>query len=297
LYNLGVRIDNVAIVNFEGFKKIINALGGIDLPLYCPYTDWHVINPDGNLENPNNWRLYTVGPGLVHMDGDTALWYARSRLRSNDYDRGRRQQEVLRGIYTQAMKLNVIPRLPSLYQQVGDVIQTDMRFEDVLALAPMALKLDAPRIRGFYINNRLVKAWWTPEGANVLLPKIDNIQALIQEAMSPPDAGEEDRLATWIEIANHTPNPGWEVLAAERLHYAGFETRLASPQSPEAAKKTWLVDLKGGAGAQTGATILSLLGLPEDRLLVEELQAGGAEFRLVLGADYDPCFNPSKINK
>jgi LCP family protein required for cell wall assembly len=297
LYNLGVRIDHIAIVNFEGFKTIVDTLGGIDLPLYCPYTDWRVINPVGNLENPNNWRLHTEGPGLVHMDGDLALWYARSRLRSNDYDRGRRQQEVLRGIYTQAMKLNVIPRLPALYQQVGDVIQTDMRLEDVLTLAPLALKLDAPRIRSFYINNRLVKAWWTPEGANVLLPKIDKIQSLIQEAMSPPDAGEEDRLTTWIEIANHTANPYWEVLAAERLHYAGFETRLVSPDSSEPAKKTWLIDLKGGAGTEKGKTILSLLGLPEERLLVEDTQPGGAEFRLMLGADYDPCFNPSKINK
>lgn len=297
LYNLGVRIDHIAIVNFNGFKKIVDTLGGIDLPLSCPYTDWRVINPNGNLENPANWRLYTVEPGLVHMDGDLALWYARSRLRSNDYDRGRRQQEVLRGMYTRAMKLNIITHLPDLYQQIGDVIKTDMRLENILLLAPTALKLDAPRIRSFYINNRLVKAWWTPEGANVLLPKREKIQALIQEAMSRPDAGEEVRLATWIEIANNTSNPGWDVLAAERLHYAGFETLFIPPDGSEPAKKTWLTDLTGGQNPQQAGAILSLLGLSNDRLVVEPAQTGQAGYRLVLGADYDPCFNPSKINK
>ena len=296
-YNLGVRIDHIAIVNFNGFKKIVDTLGGIDLPLSCPYTDWRVINPNGNLENPANWQLFTVEPGLVHMDGELALWYARSRLRSNDYDRGRRQQEVLRGMYTQAMKLNIIPRLPDLYQQIGDAIKTDMRLENILMLAPMALKLDAPRIRSFYINNRLVKAWWTPEGANVLLPKRDKIQALIQEAMSPLDAGEEVRLTTWIEIVNNTSNPGWEMLAAERLHYAGFETLFIPPNSSEPAKKTWLTDLTGGRDPQQAASILALLGLPNDRLVVESVRAGQAGYRLALGADYNPCFNPSKINK
>jgi len=297
LYNLGVRIDHIAIVNFEGFKKIVNTLGGIDLPLFCRYTDWKAINPNGNLENPANWRMFTVEPGVVHMDGELALWYVRSRLHSNDYDRGRRQQEVLRGIYSQAMKLNILPRIPELYQQVGDALKTDMRLEDVLSLAPIALKLDAPRIRSFFINNRLVKVWWTPEGANVLLPKREKIQALIQEAMSPPDAGEEDRLETMIEIINQTSNQGWDSLAAERLHYAGFETKFVSPKSSENPKKTWLYDLSGSHDPQQTAAILALLGLPGDHLIVESSETGGAQYRLILGSDYNPCFNPSKINK
>ena len=48
--------------------------------------------------------------------------------------------------------------------------------------------------------------------------------------MSPPDAGEEVRLDTWIEITNILFNPGWDMLAAERLHYAGFETLITPPE-------------------------------------------------------------------
>lgn len=79
LYNLGIRIDHLAIVNFTVFTSIVNTLGGVDVPVYCAYTDWHLINPNYDPNLVKNWSLFTVGPGLVHMDGDLALWYARSR--------------------------------------------------------------------------------------------------------------------------------------------------------------------------------------------------------------------------
>lgn len=295
-YNLGIRIDNLAIVDFNGFVKIIDVLDGVDVPLACPYTDWRAINPKGNLENPNNWRLYKVSPGIVHMDGEFALWYARSRMRSNDFDRGRRQQEVLRAIYDKALKLGVLPRIPEMYQQVSDIVKTDIDLNDVLALAPMALNLDAPRIRSYYISSKYVKGWWTPQGASVLLPKRDKLEPMLQEAMSPPDAAEEVRLKITVEICNATGNDDLPVLAAERLHYAGFETQFSERCEP-GSSKTWVYDLAGGGDPAVAAYILKILGLPEERMQLAEPEGSMAVYRLVLGSDYDPCFNPSKINR
>jgi LCP family protein required for cell wall assembly len=51
LYNLGIRIDHLAIVDFEGFSRIVDTLGGLDVPVFCPYTDWHLIDPG---YDPNN---------------------------------------------------------------------------------------------------------------------------------------------------------------------------------------------------------------------------------------------------
>ncbi len=109
LYNLGLRIDHLAIVDFDGFRRIVDTLGGIDVPVFCSYTDWHLIDPGYDPNNEDNWALYTVGPGVVHMDGDLALWYARSRKRSSDFDRGRRSQEVLRALYTRALQDDTSP--------------------------------------------------------------------------------------------------------------------------------------------------------------------------------------------
>ena len=50
------------------------------------------------------------------MDGDLALWYARSRSKSNDFDRGRRQQEVLRSIFSQALRTDTLSKIPAALQ-------------------------------------------------------------------------------------------------------------------------------------------------------------------------------------
>lgn len=283
------------MVDFGGFRKIVNLLGGLDIPLACAFTDWHVINPNASLENPNNWKLFTVGPGVVHMDGDLALWYARSRLRSNDFDRGRRQQEVLRAMYARAVQLEMLPRLGELYNQAAEMVDTDVSLETILALSPMALHLNAPRIRSFYINNTLVKGWKTPQGAAVLLPKRDKIQELVQEAMSPPGITEELRLAIVVEVWNGTHNRGWEVLAAERLHYAGFDTVLSLPDRNDYSQSL-LIDYTPEQDASAGATILASLSLPANRLVGQATPGSPVAYRLILGEDYKPCFNPSKLS-
>ena len=57
-YNLGLRIDHMAMVDFSGFSKIVDTLGGIDVPVACPYTDWRLIDPSYDPNDPNNWAEY-----------------------------------------------------------------------------------------------------------------------------------------------------------------------------------------------------------------------------------------------
>ena len=62
-YNLGIRIDHTAMVDFDGFRQIVDTLGGVDIPVSCAYTDWKLIDPSYDPQNENNWFLYTVDPG------------------------------------------------------------------------------------------------------------------------------------------------------------------------------------------------------------------------------------------
>ena len=110
-YNLGIRIDHTAMVEFDGFREIIDTLGGVDVPVPCPYTDWRLIGiPAWILKTRTTGRLYTTGPGLIHMDGDLSLWYAHARAKkSNDFDRGRRRQErVFRALFSQALQAGTL---------------------------------------------------------------------------------------------------------------------------------------------------------------------------------------------
>jgi hypothetical protein len=229
------------------------------------------------------------------MDGDLALWYARSRLRSSDFDRGRRQQEILRASYARALRVNVIPRIPELFTELGSAVDTDLSVGDLVDLASLAPVLGGNRVRSFYINRSYVISWRTPQNAAVLLPNQEALQALIQEAMSAPNSEEQVILEAEVEIWNGTENPDWDALAAERLQYAGFETRLA-----EADRRNYstsiLYDFTTGQDPEQRDLLLRSLGLPGSSLVSNPGAESPTPYRLVIGEDYNPCFDPASLS-
>jgi LCP family protein required for cell wall assembly len=292
LYNLGLSVDNLAIVDFDGFRRIVDTLGGVEVPVFCSYTDWHLIDPSYDPENENNWALYTVGPGLVHMDGDLALWYARSRKRSSDFDRGRRSQEVLRALFTRALQTNSISKIPELYNDFSSTIITDLTLPDLLELAPLALHLNNADIRSYYIGRDYVTGWMTPGGASVLLPNEPAIQSLIQQALSPAARTPEAEALT-IEVRNGTSNPGWDSLTAERLNYVGYNTRLATADRQD-YPNSMLYDLSAIPDLTRAGSLLNVLGLPPAAFVSAPMQVD-LNYVVIVGADYQPCFNPATI--
>jgi LCP family protein required for cell wall assembly len=292
LYNLGIRIDHLAIVDFDGFSRIVDTLGGLDVPVYCPYTDWHLINPNYDPEDENNWALYTVGPGVVHMDGQLALWYARSRKKSSDFDRGRRSQEVIRALYARALQTDAISKIPQLYNDFKSAVITDLDLEGILKLSPLALHLTNADIRSYYIGRDAVTGWMTPGGASVLLPNGPVIQSLIQQALSPT-ARTPDQAALTVEVRNGTTNEGWDALAAQRLNYAGYGTRLATADRLD-YPNSLLYDLGALPDLNRGNSLLAILGLPSTAYISAPSEAN-ENYVLILGQDYQPCFDPTNM--
>jgi len=292
LYNLGIRIDHLAIADFDGFRRVVDTLGGIDVPVFCPYTDWHLIDPNLDPTNEDNWSLYTVGPGVVHMDGDLALWYARSRKRSSDFDRGRRSQEVLRALYTRALQTGSISKIPELYNDFKSAFITDLTLPTLVQLSPLALHLNNADIRSFYIGKDLISNWMTPGGASVLLPNAPSIQVMLQQALafSPRTTDTE---ASTVEVRNGTVNPGWDALAAERLNYVGYNTRLA-PADKQDYANSWLYDLSNAPDLNRISSILNILGMPPSAFVSAPTPAD-INYIFIVGADYQPCFNPATI--
>lgn len=292
LYNLGIRIDHIAIVDFDGFSRIVDTLGGLDVPVFCPYTDWHLIDPSYDPNNADNWSLYTVGPGVVHMDGALALWYARSRQKSSDFDRGRRSQEVLRALYARALQTGAISKIPQLYNDFSSAVITDLGLDTILQMAPLALHLNNADIRSYYIGRDEVTGWMTPGGASVLLPNAPVIQSMLQQALSPaPRINVQD--APTVEVRNGTANPAWDALAAERLNYAGYNTRLA-PADRLDYPGSLLYDLEAIPDPNRAASLLAVLGLPSSAYITAPTQAE-INYVLILGSDYQPCFNPTGL--
>jgi hypothetical protein len=293
LYNLGIRIDYTAVVDFDGFRRIINTLDGIDVPVSCAYTDWRLKSPELDPEVEDNWELYTAGPGMIHMDGNLALWYARSRSKSNDFDRGRRQQEVLRAIYARGLQKDFIGKIPQLYSDFNNTVQTDIGLNTMLELAPLTLHLDNADIRSYFIRPPLVNDWITPSGAWVTVPNGSAIQSMLAEALSPSRQTQEMG-SIIVEVWNGTAVDGWDTLAAERLNYAGYETRLASADRRDYAN-TLLYDVTTAQDPDRAASLLAALGLPQSALVSAPGYRNDVSYVLIVGADYQPCFRPENM--
>ncbi len=293
-YNLGIRIDHTAMVEFTGFQRIVDTLGGINVPVSCPYTDWHLIDPSYDPNNSDNWSLYTVQPGIDHMDGELALWYARSRLESSDFDRGRRQQEVLRAIFNQALSTDTLARIPQLYNDFSSAITTDLGLGDILKLALYAPKLTNANIRSYYLRPPYVTPWVTPGGADVLLPNQPSLEQLLVEATTLSTTAVQ-RQTVSVEIQNGTSFAGWDILAANRLNYAGFETHILPADRQDYATSV-LVDLTAAQDPAARNAILNSLGLYSATVMSAPDPNSPTQYRLVLGNDYQPCFQPQDLS-
>jgi len=292
LQNFGIRIDHTAMVEFDGFRRIVDTLGGIDVPIACPYTDWRLISPGLDENNENNWWLYTVGPGQVHMDGDLALWYARSRSKSSDFDRGRRQQEVIRTIFQKALQTGTFSKIPQLYNDFSSTVITDMGLGDMLSLAPYAVNFTNANIRSYYIRPPYVQPWMTPGGAAVLLPQDSLSQLLIEATTLSTYASTRETIT--VEVQNGSYFDTMEALAASRLNYAGYET-VTSAADNRSYGTSVLVDYTTGQDATQRQTILNVLGTYSANVLSIPDPNSKVQYRIIIGADYQACFKPEDL--
>ncbi|MEW6716698.1 MAG: LCP family protein [Chloroflexota bacterium] len=173
-YSFGIDINHYILVNFTAFTQVINSLGGIDVQVAQTLTD----HRDG-------YGNYTVRAGLVHMDGATALWYVRARYTTSDFDRARRQQEVLQAIFKRFLSLGVVTKAPELFDIYRKNVTTDLTLSDITPLLPLAEQLsDLKGVKRYTIGPSQVSSWVHPiTGAQVLLPNRDAIRAILREAL------------------------------------------------------------------------------------------------------------------
>lgn len=176
-YNFGVRPDYWVLINFNGFSTMIDALGGIDVQVGLTLSD-----------HRDKMGTYTVSAGLVHMDGETALWYVRSRGTSSDFDRTRRQQEVLQGIFFKTISLDGVTRAPQLYQQYIESVVTNLTLDAILPLLPLATQLgNASGFSRYAVGPNQVTPWVNPfSGAQVLLPIQNQVRSIMSQALNAP---------------------------------------------------------------------------------------------------------------
>lgn len=168
-YNFGIRINEYMLVDFNAFISVIDEIGGIDVYVEREINDRTY--PDMNY----GYEPFYISAGQHHLDGATALKYARSRHTSDDIDRGRRQQQILLAIRERILSLNMVDDLLrnalSIWNDIDEGVETGLEFEQILQLALFASEIPSENIYNGVVNwECCLTSYTTPNGASVLIP-------------------------------------------------------------------------------------------------------------------------------
>lgn len=227
----GLTIPYAAVINFEGFKELIDALGGITITLDQPFQEsvqflgleqrcdgiTYTI-PSGNYEekriqrkngeyydNPKRYPLcyakikpetlecggnFKLAAGVNQLNGETALCYARSRATSNDFERARRQQQVIQAIKEKALSAGTLTdfgKINALLESLGENMQLKAEAWEAKRFLELYQESQDASLKQFVLENSEEGLLYAPPATNgagyILLPRGDNydrIRALFQ---------------------------------------------------------------------------------------------------------------------
>jgi LCP family protein required for cell wall assembly len=286
LYNLGIPTHYWVRVDFDGFRQAVDTLGGVDVPVSCAIQDWRLKKPGLDQQVEENWHLYTVWAGMQHMDGDLALWYSRTRrLTGGDFDRSRRQHQVLRAIFERGLSLDGLAHVPELYAQFTEFVDTDMTLGDVLQFAPLAARLDRSQIKSRFIGPGYVTGWRTSAGAAVLLPRYDAIYGLLEEAFVPPSANRAAREAPSVLVSNGTEWEDLDELAADNLEWSGLRP-VVVPADRQDYRNTIIYDYTTSPKGSALAVLQRVFKVEDENVIHIPDATAPYPFYVILGDDY-----------
>ncbi|MGD0977181.1 MAG: LCP family protein [Minisyncoccia bacterium] len=168
----GVYVDKVVVFDFGAFQKIVDTIGGIDITLEQPF------------DEPTQWGYdFHLPAGPDHLDGQSALYYVRSRFSTSDFDRSRRQQDVVKAIKIKASQEGYLSnpiKINEMLNLIKGDIKTDFQIWDISDLAKLATHFTSDsQIKDYVIDTtNLLYESKDPVGAYILLPKGDNYDGI-----------------------------------------------------------------------------------------------------------------------
>lgn len=287
-YNLGIQIDFYARVNFESFPDLVDSVGGIDITVDCAIEDWRLKEPDLDKTVEANWEMFTVWSGLHHMDGDTALWYVRSRRTSNDLDRNRRQQDVLRALWRRIRSEGLLENFPQLWEQFNDLVDTDMTLPDAIQFLPIAVDLDASAVEYYtFAINVHVTQGYTEDSLQrfILTPIREAVEEMMQGVVAPSTTSRLNRSIPTVAIYNGSNVPGLDYVAAHRLEREGFQTIITGePATPR--NFNLIVDHTGISRNNPVSSIQDALRITDEGVQTEPDPQRDYDYELYIGFNY-----------
>lgn len=272
-------------IDFVGFIKLIDKLGGITVDVDKAISD--PFYPDENMEG---YEPFYIKSGRQILDGITTLKYARSRETTSDFDRARRQQQILLAIKDKTLNLGFLAnpkKISDILKILGDHLRTDMQYQEMEKIFNILKDFDTSKTINRVLDNStdglLTNA--NDLGGYYLIPKtgindFTEIQELVHEIFSDPYLREE---SAKIEILNASKNQGVALDASKMLKSYGYNI-VKIADNDKILDKTIIYDYSEGKKAFT----LRFLANRLNAEITKQPQKSGSDLdiTILLGNNY-----------
>ncbi len=263
---LGIDIHYYVEVNFDGFIKVVDTLGGAMIDVQVPVADYHYPSPDKG----GALKLY-VAPGIQYMTGAQSLAYARSRHETNDFDRSARQQRVIFSLREQTDVLSFLDlnKLDALSAALRSAIHTDFPAAQLPSLITLLERADLANLRSYVFTPPRFETECPASECRVhywLHPKVDVIQQTVRTAFTVDPALERSRkklesenATVWV-LGGSSPT-GRAGGVADYLDYLGVNAVVPPVNGGRADRLTYpgtVITFFNGAEATMPETVRAL---------------------------------------
>ena len=283
---LDVPINYYALVDFSGFKKAVDAVGGIDITVDKPIYDTEYPN-----DVTGRSEIFSLKAGPQHMNGATALQYVRSRKSTSDFDRAARQQKLLIALRQKVLTLQTLSnpaKLSNLISIVGSSARTDLQPSEIQKLAQIAQQIDSTKVTTKVLDT-------TPAGL-LTFPNLPGAGAIESPAAGIRNfSAIQDFAHTYfidnyiksenatIEVQNGTLRSGQATAVETQLKTYGYNVTGAVTAGRQNYTQSVIYDYSGG---QKPYTINYLQNRFHATATRASRQPGDPDIRIIVGSSY-----------
>jgi len=285
----GVPVHYYVRIDFAGFVRLVDAVGGLTIDVQSPIHDEEY--PDGDYGT----MVVDIPAGVQQMDGETVLQYARSRHGTGDFDRMARQQQVILAARDKAISLDIpLSSISEFLTIAGDSIQTDLTLKEMIALGEIVKRIKLEDIRHEVIDDSYTTTQVTDKGWMVEMADWERVRELVDELFPSPvpvveatpsiERAQITSEGARIHLENGTMTPDLGERTASYLREQGFNVvRYSAADAQDYARSRILVysDVE-----MTVDALASQLGVAEEDIHRQYAENAGADIVVVLGEDW-----------